>query len=67
MLRKKLKPYDHDLYRFNGSPVKVQGIISLLVELGDEQHIDKHKIDFLVVEVDFPLHKNIGVTYLNSI
>ena len=36
LLTKNLKPYDHDLYVFNDSMVKVRGIISLPVELGND-------------------------------
>ena len=31
----RLRPYDHDLYGFNGRPVKPRGIIKLPFELGD--------------------------------
>lgn len=48
-LWKKLKPYDHELYRFNSQPLKVSDIISLPMDLGNEKHITKHDIDFLVV------------------
>ena len=54
MLPKKLKPYDHELYRFNSALVKVRGMVSFPVELEYERHVDKHEIDFLVVDLDSP-------------
>ena len=34
-LEPRLRPYDHNLYGFDGKPVKPRGIIKLPVELGD--------------------------------
>ena len=34
-LEPRLRPYDQDLYGFDGKPVKPRGIIKLPVELGD--------------------------------
>ena len=48
-LPKKLKPYDHDLFGFNGQAVKVRGIISLPIKLKDGKPVVIHKLDFLVV------------------
>lgn len=54
MLLKKLKPYDHQLYGFNGAPVKVRGVISLPIEIGDKKHVDKHEMDFLIIDFNSP-------------
>lgn len=44
-LLKKLKPYDHDLFEFNGQSKKARGIIYLPFELGDGKHVATHKLD----------------------
>ena len=59
-LTKKLKPYDHDLFGFNGQVVKVRGIITLLVKLKDVIHTATHLLDFLVVDSDSPYTAILG-------
>ena len=65
-LPKKLRPYDHDLFGFNGQSVKVRGIISLPVELGDGKHTATHELDFLVVDSDSPYTAILGRPTLSS-
>ena len=65
-LPKKLKPYDHELFRFNGQAVKVRGIITLPVELGDAKHTATHKMDFLVIESDPPYIAILGRPTLSA-
>ena len=64
-LLKKLKLYDHDLFRFNGQAVKVRGIMSLPVELGDGKHVATHELDFLVVNSDSPYMAIMGYLTLS--
>ena len=49
-LEPRLRPYDHDLYGFDGKPVKPREIIKLPVELGDEDNYITREIEFLVVD-----------------
>jgi len=49
-LESRIKPYDHDLYGFDGKPVRPRGIIKLPVELGDEENYITRDIEFLVVD-----------------
>lgn len=53
-IKHKLHPYSHLLYGFSSQPVKVKGIITLLVELGDGKHIATNEIDFLAMDCPCP-------------
>ena len=51
----RLKPYNHDLYQFDGRLVRPRGIIKLPLELGDEgSKYAVREVEFLVVDVDSP-------------
>ena len=49
-LKPELRPYDYDLYGFDGKPMKPRGIIKLPVELGDGDNYITQDIEFLVVD-----------------
>ena len=49
-LEPRLRPYDHDLYGFDGKPVRPRGIIKLPVELSDGDNYITRDIEFLVVD-----------------
>ena len=65
-ISKKLRPYDHDLFGFNGQPVKVRSIISLPVELGDGKHTATRELEFLVVDSDSPYTAILGRPALSA-
>ena len=54
----KLRSYDHDLYSFDGKPLRPRGIIKLPLELKDDPDrkglYTSHDIEFLVVNIDSP-------------
>ena len=65
-LTKKLKPYDHDLFGFNGQAVKAWGIITLPIKLEDGKHTATHELDFLVVDSDSPYTAILGYPTLSA-
>ena len=65
-LPKKLKPYDHNLFGFSRQLVKVRGIITLLVELGNGKYTAIHELDLLVVDLDSPSIAILGYPTLSA-
>ena len=62
----KLRSYDHDLYSFDGKPLRPRGIIKLPLELKDDPDrkglYTSHDIEFLVVNIDSPYKLYLGET-----
>ena len=62
-----LKPYYHDLYGFDGRPIKLRGIIKLPLELGDEglKYATK-EVEFLMVDNESPYNAILGCNPINA-
>ena len=50
VLKTGLKPYDHDLFGFDGRSVKLRGIIKLPLQLGDGDNYVTKDVEFVVVD-----------------
>ena len=50
VLKPKLRPYDHELYGFNGKPIKPRGVIKLPLQFEDGDNYVPKDIKFLVVD-----------------
>ena len=66
-IQARLRPYDHDLYGFDGRPVKPRGIIKLPLELGDGGlRYAMREVEFLVVDVESPYNVILGRNSINA-
>lgn len=50
ILKPHLKPYDHELYKFNGKSIRPWGVIKLLLQLKDADNYVIKDIEFVVVD-----------------
>ena len=57
---KRLRPYHHDIYDFNNQPMKVSGVIILLMRLGDNEHKVTRNVEFLTVDYWSPYNMILG-------
>ena len=66
-IQTRLRSYDHDLYGFDGRPLKPRGIIKLPLELGDGglRYVVR-EIEFVVVDVESPYNAILGWNSINA-
>ena len=55
-----LKPYDHDLFGFDGRPVKPRGVIKLPLQLGDGENFIIKDIEYVVMGCSSPYNAILG-------
>ena len=59
-LKQNLKPYDHELFRFDGRPVWSCGVIKLPLQLGDSNNYVTKDVEFIVVDCFSPYNVILG-------
>ena len=59
-LKTGLKPYDHDLFGFDGRLVKPRGVIKLPLQLGDGENFVTKDVEFVVVDCFSPYNAILG-------
>ena len=59
-LAQKLKSYDHELFRFDGRPVRPRGVINLLLQLGNGDNYITKDVEFIVVNCFSPYNIILG-------
>ena len=60
ILKTGLKPYDHDLFGFDGRLVKSRGFIKLPLQLGDGDSYVTNDVEFVVVDCFSPYNAILG-------
>ena len=59
-LAQKLKPYDHELFGFDGRPIRPHGVIKLPLQLGDGDNYVTKDVEFVVVDCFSPYNVILG-------
>ena len=60
VLKVNLKPYDHELFKFDGRPVEPRGVIKLPPQLGDGDNYVTKDIEFVIVDCFSPYNAILG-------
>ena len=61
VLKANLKPYDHELFGFDGRPVKPRGVIKLPLQLCDGENYVTKDVEFVVVHCFSPYNAILGI------